>query len=168
MCLVGNGGTAGWCGCPCYISPLLPPRCSRPHRAQIAGFLRSLRLLLLLQRDPSSSLCALSLACRRALWLLGCCMHSERQVSIWQARNKVTRSFLRSRHSCYWSRDVRMDCRRLHAGSGAGMQTLAVGSTVCTSEYAMVGEVPPLCLWLKNQMERSVPPHLIDYWGASC
>jgi hypothetical protein len=95
-----------------------------------------LRLLLLLQRDPSSSLCALSLACRQAPWLLGCCTHSERQVRIWQARNKVARCFLGSRHGGYWSRDVLMDCRRLHAGSGAGMQTLAVGSTAAAPAAA--------------------------------
>jgi hypothetical protein len=51
---------------------------------------------------------------------MGCCTHSGRQVRIWQARNKVACCFHGSRHGGYWSRDVLMGCRRLHAGSAFG------------------------------------------------
>jgi hypothetical protein len=57
------------------------------------------------------------LACNLASWLLGCCTHSNRQVRIWQARNKVPRFFLGSRHGGYWSRVSLMDCCRFLAGT---------------------------------------------------
>jgi hypothetical protein len=78
-----------------------------------------------------------SLACQPAPWLLGCCTHSERQARVWQARNKVARCFLGSRHGGYWSRDVLMDLSPIPrwlcfrgTSSSAGMQPPACSTAL--------------------------------------